>query len=77
MPEALAFIREWVRTADGDELVLLAQALDARIDVAPGEAQLRVEVPLIEPGTGGKLLPLNKHRPHCSATTRPSAFRWW
>ena len=54
MPEALAFIREWVRAAEGDELVLPAQALEARIEVAPGEAQIRVEVPLIEPGKGGK-----------------------
>ena len=53
MPEALAFIREWVRTAGGDELVLLAQALEARIEVARGEAHIRVEVPLIEPGKGG------------------------
>ena len=53
MPEALAFIREWVRTAHGDELVLLAQALEARIEVARDEAQIRVEVPLIEPGKGG------------------------
>ena len=53
MPEALAFISKWVHRADEDELVLLAQALEARIEVAPGEAQIRVEVPLIEPGKGG------------------------
>ena len=77
MPEALAFIREWVRTAGGDELVLLAQALEARIEVARGEAHIRVEVPLIEPGKGGILLPLNKHRHHCSEATCSSACRWW
>ena len=54
MPEALAFISEWVRRADGDELVLLAQALEARIEVSPEGAEIRVEVPLIEPGKGGK-----------------------
>ena len=35
MPEALAFIREWVRTAEGDELVQLAQALDVRTRSRP------------------------------------------
>lgn len=50
MPKALAFLSEWVQRADEDELVLLAQALEARIEVAPDEAQIRVEVPLIEPG---------------------------
>ncbi len=53
MPEALAFTSEWVQRADGDELVLLAQALEARIEVSPEGAEIRVEVPLIEPGTGG------------------------
>ena len=53
MPEALAFISEWVQRADGDELVLLAQALEARIEVSPEGAEIRVEVPLIEAGTGG------------------------
>ena len=53
MPEALAFISEWVRRADGDELVLLAQALEARIEVSPEGAEIRVEVPRIEPGKGG------------------------
>ena len=67
MPEALAFIREWVRTADGDELVLLAQALEARIEVARGEAQIRVEVPLIEPGKGGNFA--------TTARTSASLFR--
>ena len=28
----------------GDELVLLAQAFDAHIKVAPGEAEIRVEM---------------------------------
>ena len=60
MPEALAFISEWVQRADGDELVLLAQALDARIEVAPGEAQIRVEVPLIEPGKGGNFATIER-----------------
>ena len=57
MPEALAFVREWVRRAGGDELQLLpAQAFEARIEVAPGEVQIRVEVPLIE-----AWLPLHEH----------------
>ena len=51
MPETLAFISEWVQQADGDQLVLLLEALEARIEVAPDEAQIRVEVPLIEPET--------------------------
>ena len=53
MPEVLAFIREWVGKADGDDLVLLVQALDAHIDVSLEEADIRVEVPMIE-GVGGK-----------------------
>ena len=53
MPEVLAFIREWVGKADGDGLVLLVQALDAHIDVSLEEADIRVEVPMIE-GVGGK-----------------------
>ena len=48
MPEVLAFIREWVGKADGDDLVLLVQALDAHIDVSLEEADIRVEVPMIE-----------------------------
>ena len=52
MPEVLAFIREWVGKADGDDLVLLVQALDAHIDVSLEEADIRVEVPMIE-GVGG------------------------
>ncbi len=48
MPEALEFIREWVREADGDELALLLQALEVRVNVAPDEADVRVEVPMIE-----------------------------
>ncbi len=53
MPEALAFIREWVGRADGDELALLTQALETRIKVSPEGAEIRVEVPLIEAGTKG------------------------
>ena len=52
MPKALAFFSEWVQRADEDALVLLAQAFEARIEVAPDEAEIRVEVPLIEPGFG-------------------------
>ena len=32
----------------GDALVLLLQTLEAGIEVAPGKAEIRVEVPLIE-----------------------------
>ena len=48
MPEALelAFIREWVRQAGGDEFVLLAQALKAQIEIAPGQAGIRAVAPL-------------------------------
>ena len=53
MPEVLAFIREWVGKAGGDDLVLLVQALDAHIDASLEEADIRVEVPMIE-GVGGK-----------------------
>ena len=37
-----------------------------------GEAEIRVEVPLI-----GGWLPLNKHGHHCSEATRSLACRWW
>ena len=37
----------------GDALVLLLQTLEAGIEVAPGKAEIRVEVPLIGPGEGG------------------------
>ncbi|MYE32150.1 MAG: recombinase family protein [Chloroflexi bacterium] len=47
MPEVLQFIREWVREADGDELTLLLQALEVRVDVSLEEADVRVEVPMI------------------------------
>ncbi len=40
---SLYFIREWVRRADGDELLLL-QALDASIEVASAEAKIRAEL---------------------------------
>ena len=53
VPQVLGFIREWVRRADGDDLVLLVQALDTHIDVSLEEADIRVEVPMIE-GVGGK-----------------------
>ena len=53
MPEVLAFIREWVGKADGDDLELLLQALNVRVEVSPEEADIRVEVPMIE-GVGGK-----------------------
>ena len=48
MPEALAFVREWVHRADGDELQLLLQALRVSIKATREEAEIRVEVPLIE-----------------------------
>ena len=48
MPEALAFIREWVRRADGDDLQLLLEALRVSIEATRGEVEIRVEVPLIE-----------------------------
>ncbi len=56
IPEVLAFIREWVRQADGDDFQLLIQALDVRAEVATDErgevatheVDVRVEVPMIE-----------------------------
>ncbi len=48
MPEVLGFIREWVTNAETEDLDLLLQALDVRIDVTPEEADVRVEVPMIE-----------------------------
>ena len=74
MPRALAFISEWVQRADEDELVLLAHALEARIQVAPDEAQIRVEVPLIEPGMTRDFVTIeqtsawtfNNHKPESS-----------
>ena len=48
MPEALAFIREWVRRADGDKLQLLLEALRVSIKATRGEVEIRVEVPLIK-----------------------------
>ena len=38
--------------ADGDDLVLLLQALNAHIEVSPEEADIRVEVPLIKGDEG-------------------------
>ena len=60
MPEVLAFIREWVGKADGDDLVLLVQALDAHIDVSLEEADIRVEVPMIEGAGGNNLAPIEQ-----------------
>ena len=48
MPEALTFIREWVRRAGGDELQLLLEALRVSIKATRDEAEIRVELPLIE-----------------------------
>ena len=48
VPEVLAFIREWVGKADGDDLELLLQALNVRVEVSLEEADIRVEVPMIE-----------------------------
>ena len=48
VPQVLGFIREWVRRADGDDLELLLQALNVRVEVSPEEADIRVEVPMIE-----------------------------
>ena len=48
VPQVLGFIREWVRRADGNDLELLLQALDVRVEVSPEEADVRVEVPMIE-----------------------------
>ena len=48
VPQVLGFIREWVRRADGDDLELLLQALNVRVEVSPEEADVRVEVPMIE-----------------------------
>ena len=48
MPEALAFISEWVQRADGDKLLLLLKALRVSIKATREEAKIRAEVPLIE-----------------------------
>ena len=40
--------REWVGQADGDDFQLLLQALAVRAEVATDEAEVRVEVPMIE-----------------------------
>ena len=53
MPEALAFVREWVRRADGDELQLLLEALRVSIKATRGGPEIRVELPLIEGVEGG------------------------
>ena len=48
MPEVLAFISEWVTKAEGDDLQLLLQALNVQVDASVEEADVRVEVPMIE-----------------------------
>ena len=48
MPEALALIEEWVQRAAGDKLQLLLEALRVSIKATREEAEVRVEVPLIE-----------------------------
>ena len=48
VPQVLGFIREWVQQADGDDLQLLLQALNVRVEVSPEEADVWVEVPMIE-----------------------------
>lgn len=62
MPEVLGFIHEWVTRAEGDDLDLLLQALDVRVDVSPEEVDIRVEVPLIGAEEGADLSPLHEHR---------------
>ena len=46
--EVLAFVREWVTKAEGDDLELLLQALNVRISASREEADVRVEVPMME-----------------------------
>jgi site-specific DNA recombinase len=60
MPEVLAFIREWVGQADGDDFQLLLQALDVRAEVATDEADVRVEVPMIEGFDGGDFVTIER-----------------
>ena len=48
LPEVLAFVREWVAKAEGDDLELLLQALNVRISASREEADVRVEVPMME-----------------------------
>ena len=54
LPEVLTFIRNRVQESDGEELMLLLEALDTQVRVAPEEADMRVEVPMVEgfDGTG-------------------------
>ena len=66
---ALALIREWVRRADGDELLLLLEAPDASIEVASGEAKIRVEVPLIKVFEGRHYVTIERVGYRCSRTT--------
>ena len=56
MPDVLRFIREWVTEADGDELTLVLQALEVRVDVSPEEVDVRVEAPMIEAVEGADLV---------------------
>ncbi len=65
MPDVLRFIREWVSEADGDELTLVLQALEVRVDVSPEEVDVRVEAPMIEAVEGADLV----------TTERTSGFR--
>ncbi len=44
----LAFVREWVTKAEGDDLELLLQALNVRVSASHEEADVRVEVPMME-----------------------------
>ena len=64
MPEALAFIREWVRRPAETSSSCCQLRPSRRIEVAPGEVQIRVEAPLIE-----AWLPLYEHGHRCSGTT--------
>ena len=56
MPKALAFIEEWVQRANGDKLQLLLEAFRVSIKATREEAEISVEVPLIE-GVEGRNYP--------------------
>ena len=47
LPEALDVIRRWVEQADGEDLGLLLEALNARITASRQQALIRGEVPLL------------------------------
>ena len=57
MPEALAFIREWVRRAGGDELEQQLEALRVSIKATRGEAEIRVEAPVLAGSITGSGVP--------------------